>query len=85
MSIPRWRTTNRSGSGVKLKRGSSLVFSSESKAEQTKIDASQIEVIVDSVTLPKQRSWFGRNISSIFRKKNKTQINFTLKELFEFE
>ena len=55
--------------GVKLKRGSSLVFSPESKAELTKIEASQIEIVVDSVTLPKQRSWFGRNISSIFGKK----------------
>ena len=55
--------------GVKLKRGSSLVFSPESKAELTKIDTSQIGFVVASVTLPKQRSWFGRNISSIFRKK----------------
>lgn len=55
--------------GVKLKRGSSLVFSPDSKAELTKIDTSQIAFFVDSVTLPKQRNWFGRNISSIFRAK----------------
>jgi len=55
--------------GVKLKRGSSLVFTPESKAELTKIDTSHIGFVVDSVTLPKQRNWFGRNISSIFRKK----------------
>ena len=55
--------------GVKLKRGSSLVFSPESKAELTKIDTSQIEVVVDSVPVHETRSWFGRNISSIFRKK----------------
>ena len=55
--------------GVKLKRGSSLVFSPESKAELTKIDTSKIEVVVDSMPVPETRSWFGRNISSIFRKK----------------
>ena len=55
--------------GVKLKRGSSLVFSPESKAELTNIDTSQIEVVIDSVPVPETRSWFGRNISSIFRKK----------------
>jgi len=55
--------------GVKVKRGSSLVFTPESQSELTKIDISHIGFVVDSVTLPKQRSWFGRNISSIFRKK----------------
>ena len=55
--------------GVKLKRGSSLIFSPESKAELTKIDASQIAVVIDSVPVSETRTWFGRNISSIFRKK----------------
>jgi len=55
--------------GVKVKRESSFVFTPESKAKLTKIDISHIGFVADSVTLPKQRSWFGRNISSIFKKK----------------